>query len=453
MADIAPFRGLRYNTERIPDFDQVVIPPYDIISKEEQAMFQQLSPFNMVHLELGPESNEDSPRNNPHTRAAGYFQAWQAQNILIRDPEPGLYYYELDYSLCGQHKTRKGFICLLKLEDFCDGRVLPHEKTFDAVKDERLDLMKEAHANFSPIYSLYSDPEYQVDRVLQSACDGAPVVSFSDRNQLGHRLWPISDPGTIRRAQELMRDKNIFIADGHHRYETALNYRNLLRQRHPDAGGDASFEYVMMYLANLNHDGVSILPTHRLLSACGDWDRQRFLQEAEPLFEIRSFGVGPEGFRAWAEALRSEAQGKKTAIGFFHPDLDRYYLLEARYDRVDPILAEEGVPEALRHLDVVVLDRIVLRRLLGLSEKHLGDTRNIRFHHSLPDAVTEIRGGSNEWGFFVNPTRIDQVQEVAGNGLTMPHKATYFYPKVGSGLVINPLIPTERMVAPGPARF
>jgi uncharacterized protein (DUF1015 family) len=271
-------------------------------------------------------------------------------------------------------------------------------------------------------------------------------MSFTDRGRLVHRLWSLSSPEVIGRVQELMREQTIFIADGHHRYETALNYRNQMRQRYPSAGERASFEYVMMYLANMNDDGVSILPTHRLLAARPEWNESRLLEAAEGLFEVRSFATGGDGMRAWADALKSELDRKRTAIGFYRQGLDRFYLLEARYAEVDPMLEEEEVPEGLRHLDVVILDRIVLRRLLGLTGEYLGEPRNIRFQHSLPEAVKEIQGGSNEWGFFVNPTRIDQVQEVAGAGLIMPHKATYFYPKVGSGLVVNPLDPSERIL-------
>jgi len=445
MAEIAPFRGLRYNPERIPELDRVVIPPYDVISKAEQSLFDELSPFNMVHLELGPERDGDSAVDNPHTRAAAYFQDWQARGVLVRDPEPALYYYELDYSLCGEAKTRTGFIGLLKLEDFAGGCVRPHEKTFASVKDERLALMNAVHANLSPIYALYSDPEARVDAALQSACGGPPPVAFTDRYRLVHRLWPVVVPEVIGRVRELLHDQTIFIADGHHRYETALNYRNLMRRCYPQAGARASFEYVMMYLSNLHDDGASILPTHRLLKARPDWNDGRLLETAATWFEIRWFAGARDGLGAWAAALRAELDRKRTAIGFYHQGVDGYYLLQADYDAIDPILAADGVPEVLRHLDVVILDRIVLRRLLGFSDQDLGNPRNIRFHHSLPEAVKEIRDGSGEWGFFVNPTRIDQVRDVAGNGFTMPHKATYFYPKVGSGLVVNPLIADEQI--------
>ena len=233
MAEIAPFRGLRYNQQIIPDLAQVVIPPYDVISPEEQKDFHERSPYNFIRLELGMPTPGDTGEDNPHTRAAAWIKQWKHQRILVRNPEPSIYCYELDYKEGpGSVKTRKGFICALRLEDFSSGRVRPHEKTFQAIKEERLALMLACNANLSPVFALYPDSNEKVHNALASGRGGAPAISFTDLAGMTHRVWPVTDRRILNEVRDLMLDKPIFIADGHHRYETALNYRNVFRERY-----------------------------------------------------------------------------------------------------------------------------------------------------------------------------------------------------------------------------
>jgi uncharacterized protein (DUF1015 family) len=440
MAEIAPFRGVRYNVEKIPDLAKVVIPPYDVISRAEQEVYHQTSPYNMINLELGMSNAADTETNNPHTRAAGYFREWRRKQILIRDDLPAIYYYELQYSLTPQlRQTRRGFICALRLADFSSGSVRPHEKTFQAVKDERLSLMMACGANLSPVFALYSDTAHLVDHLLRSRREDAPAISFVDVQGMDHKIWRVSDIDVLRQVSGLMKDKAIFIADGHHRYETALNYRSLQRERFKDAGPNASFEYIMMYLSNLNQGGLTILPTHRLLRYLGQWEPEAFLDHAREFFNVSIYKATGTGEKDWRSGLESGGDRKETVIGLCMRGADSLYLLEAKWAPVSGFLKDMGIPELLHRLDVVVLDQILLRHVLSLPEKLISDENNIHFKHDLMDGLSQVRSGSHEAGFFINPTRIEQVQDVASAGLIMPHKSTYFYPKVGSGLVVNPL--------------
>jgi uncharacterized protein (DUF1015 family) len=448
MAEIAPFRGLRYNRETVPDLSRVVIPPYDVISPEEQKAFHERSPYNFIRLELGLAEPQDSSEDNPHTRAAAWIRQWQHKEILARNPAPSIYCYELDYET-GQEqpvKTRKGFICALGLEDFSSGRVRPHEKTFQAIKDERLGLMFACNANLSPVFALYPDSNEEVQSTLTSGRRSDPVISFTDFVGMTHRVWPVTDRSTLDRVRKLMRDKPIFIADGHHRYETALNYRNALRRRYPNGSPNASYEFIMVYLTDMNESGLTILPTHRLLRNLGEWNCERLVESAKNLFHVERFETENGGELKWKEAIRAGGLRKDTTIGFYCKETACVFVLTAKRDKISSLLAQKGTPAPLRTLDVVVLDQIVLRDLLGLPEQFLANERNISFMHDFAEALEAVKSSRFDAGFFINHTRIEQVREVASAGLIMPHKSTYFYPKVISGLVINPLIPDEEIL-------
>jgi uncharacterized protein (DUF1015 family) len=446
MAEIAPFRGLRYNQEKVPDLAQVVIPPYDVISREEQQAFHERSPHNFIRLELGLPTPEDSSENNPHTRAAAWMRQWEHQGILVRNPKPSIYCYELDYKNGHEPvKTRKGFICALRLEDFSSGRVRPHEKTFQAIKDERLALMLACNANLSPVFALYPDSNEKAYSALASGRRGDPVISFTDFAGMTHRVWPVTDRPVLEEVRKLTLDKPIFIADGHHRYETALNYRNALRERYGSGNPHASCEFIMVYLTDMNEPGLTILPTHRLLRNLGQWDCERLVERAKSYFHVQRFESENGDELRWKEAIRAGSLRKDTTIGFYCKDAASVYVLTAKRDVVSSMLEQKGTPLPLRTLDVVVLDQLVLRGLLGLSDQFLANERNISFMNDFAEALDAVKSCRFDAGFFINHTRIEQVREVASAGLIMPHKSTYFYPKVISGLVVNPLFPDEEI--------
>jgi uncharacterized protein (DUF1015 family) len=446
MAEIAPFRGQRYNQDKIPDLAQVVIPPYDVISPEEQKVFHERNPYNFIRLELGLPAAEDSAEDNPHTRAAAFIRQWVDEGIFIRNPDPSIYYSELDFKdAAGASRTRKGFICALRLEDFSSGRVLPHEKTFQAIKDERLALMLACNANLSPIFALYPDSNGKVINALASGRPKDPAVRFTDFAGMTHRVWPVTDRRVIEQVRSLMPDKPIYIADGHHRYETALNYRNVLRERHGTGKSHASYEYVMVYLTDMDEPGLTILPTHRLLRNLGAWDPEQFIEKAKTCFEVQRFEPENGGEFRWKDAIRAGGLQKDTTIGFCCRGAGCIYVLTAKREAVSSLLAGRKTPDPLKTLDVVVLDQILLRDILGVSDQFLANERNISFQHDFAQALEQIKSGRYDAGFFINHTRIEQVREIASAGLIMPHKSTYFYPKVTSGLVMNPLYPDEEI--------
>ncbi|MGV8075335.1 MAG: DUF1015 domain-containing protein [Syntrophobacteraceae bacterium] len=444
MADIGPFRGLRYNVDKIANLAEVVIPPYDVISPTEQELFYRINPYNMVRLELGKSVPEDTADDNRHTRSAGYLQEWQQQKILITDDQPAIYYYEVDYSFDPPTRlTRRGFLCALRLEDLGCGRVFPHERTFETVKDERLQLMLACNANLSPIFALYSDPELVVDHTLREGRETKAVADFKDRQGMNHRIWRVQNIDLLKQVRALMEDKSLFIADGHHRYETALNYRSIQRKRFPNASPRAPFEYMMVYLSNLKQSGLTVLPTHRLLRSWNEATTGVFLAKAENYFSISSFEDNEAGNSKWRAELEAAGEKQELALGFYSKKVGFFYLFKAKPEAVSSYLIGQDIPEVLRELDVVVLDRLLLRHLLGFPEAFLTSGQNIHFTHDIPDAVAEIRSGRSEAGFFINSTRVEQVQEVATAGLVMPHKSTYFYPKVGCGLVARAMAPDE----------
>ncbi len=446
MAEIAPFRGLRYNREKFPDLAQVVIPPYDVISAEEQKFFHERNPYNFIRLELGLPTQKDSGEDNPHTRAGAWIRHWQEQAVLVRDPNPTIYYSELDFKDgAGSARTRKGFICALRLEDFSSGGVLPHEKTFQSIKDERLALMLACNANLSPIFALYPDSNEKVIHALASGREAEPAIQFTDIAGMTHRVWPVVDRQVVDRVRALMADKHIFIADGHHRYETALNYRNFFRKRYGTENPHASHEYVMVYLTDMFEPGLEILPTHRLLRNIGVWDPEQFIERAKSCFDVERFESEHGGELRWREAIEAGGRRKDTTIGFYCRQAACAYVLTAKGEAVSALIASKDTPAQLQTLDVVVFDQIVLRDLLGASDQFLADEHNIGYTHDFAEAVEQIKSGRYDAGFFLNHTRIEQVRDIAGAGLTMPHKSTYFYPKVMSGLVVNPLSTDEEI--------
>ncbi len=446
MAEIAPFRGLRYNQEKIRDLAQVVIPPYDVISPDEQNDFHRRSPYNFIRLELGLASPEDSNEDNPHTRAAALIGQWERGGIFVRNPKPSVYCYELDYKTgTDLVRTRKGFICAMRLEEFSSGKVRPHEKTFQAVKDERLSLMLACNANLSPVFALYPDSQGRVHNALAMGKHGAPAISFTDFTGMNHRVWPISEQSILTEVRALLLDKPIFIADGHHRYETALKYRDCLRERYGSGKPNASYEFLMVYLTDMNEPGLTILPTHRLLRNLGQLDCEKLIERAKSCFSVERFESEEDGELRWKEAIRAGGSRRDTTIGVFFKEGAGIYVLTAKQDVVSSLLEKKGIPVPLRDLDVVVLDQIVLRDLFRLSDQFVANEGNISFMHDFAEALEAVKSRRFDAGFFINHTRIEQVREVASSGLIMPHKSTYFYPKVISGLVINPLSPEEEI--------
>ncbi len=445
MPDIAPLKGLLYNEKLIRNMDEVVTPPFDVISPEEQEMFHRSHPYNMIRLILGRNKPDDNENNNWYTRAALTLEAWQRERVLVQDVKPAFYDYEINYlEPPDLSKTRRGFICLVKLEDFSQGSVRPHERTYEATKSERLKLMSSCRANLSQVFALYPDPAQTVGQYLHEGRDERPVLSFTDSSGIHHRMWRVTREEVIQRVVACMKDKTLFIADGHHRYETALNYQKLMQERYPARGGRASFNYVLMYLANMHQPDLCILPTHRLFVKLPQFQMASFLKRAVDYFEVVRFPFDKAGReQALAEFLGSlHSPGDRHFVGVYESRADHFVLLKLRVD-VDHESWGGQLPPSLQKLDVVVLTELILKRLLKLNESTLNDETRIKYRHDAFEAIEQVDRGFFQVAFLLNHTKIEQLRDVANSALFMPHKSTYFYPKVIDGLVINLLDPHE----------
>jgi uncharacterized protein (DUF1015 family) len=438
MANIIPFRGLRYNVAKIKNLREVVTPPYDIISREERDVFYKSHPHNVIRLILGKAYPTDTETDNWYTRAATDFEKWQGEHILARDTEPAFYFTEIDYSTPETNMTRCGLITLVELKGFDSGVILPHERTFSATKSERLRLMDACHANFSPIFSLYPDPENRViNHLKQAVVTQSPDIDFKDRNGFYHRLWRITEREAIHAVVTDMAGKPLYIADGHHRYETALNYRNKHLAGAPPCAEDASCRYVMMYLCSMHDPGLTVLPAHRLIHDATGEQLDTFLKRAIPFFETQTFqGSNQDETKTeFLNYLKSYAS-KGNAIGVLMKNRDAFYILRLKEGIMDHLFADT-LPDTLKQLDVTVLTQVILKKILDFDEKDLDNPAKISYTSKVPEAIDAVRKGGYALAFIMNPTKIEQVQAVADNRLIMPRKSTYFYPKVITGLVFN----------------
>ena len=443
MAKIVPFRALRYNPDQIGDPAAVMAPPYDVISPSLQEDLYRRSPFNVVRLILGKTSPDDTAETNRYSRAAADFATWQEQGVLARDSEPSLYLYDQTYTLeDGSIVTRKGFIALTRLEDFSSGVVKPHEKTLAGPKADRLLLTRACQANFSPIFSLYSDPSCALETLGQQFKNTPPALAVADDDGVRHSLWPVDDPSFVDRVKDLLDNKPLFIADGHHRYETALNYRDEMRAAHPHFTGKEAFNFVLMYFANMDDQGMTIFPTHRVIHSLADFSVATFVQKLGDDFLLSEETIDSTDSAALAalrQRLAVAGQSRRT-LGLYLGK-GRFLSLtledEKRMDR----LFDPRAPAALRTLDVSILHRLILEQYLNITVQAQEAQSNLRYCKGFSEPFAQVDRGEGQLAFLLNPTRMSEVRDVANAGEKMPQKSTYFYPKLLSGLVINPHTP------------
>ncbi|MCR4400209.1 MAG: DUF1015 domain-containing protein [Syntrophomonadaceae bacterium] len=432
MAEIVPFIGLRYNEQKIPNLGAVVTPPYDIIDEAAQTRYYAEHPANIIRLELGLTFLTDDEQKNRYSRAAEYLNRWIEEDILVYESQPALYLYQQEFKAHGTSLVRNGFICGLKVEDYSAGTVLPHEETLSKPKEDRLRLMRATRCNFSSIFGLYSDPSRTVDTALLKAVeDTPPEIEIYDEAGEIHRLWVITDEAVIRAVVEAMKDKQIFIADGHHRYETALEFAREMK-----AQGYQGYDYVMITLVNLYDQGLVILPTHRVVGNIPDFDLGALRVKLEQYFEVHVFG-SVEKLPLFLKAM--EEMGKtRQVFGMYGQNRILYMLTLKPEVDLSGILPEER-SDAWRQLGVAVLDNLVLDHLLGIDAEKRKSQENLVYTKDASWAVERIEKGTHQVAFFLNPTRVTEVVDVAQARDKMPQKATYFYPKLLTGLVINPL--------------
>lgn len=447
MATIQPLRGLRYHAAHVPNLADVITPPYDVIDAAAQEAFYRRHPYNIIRLEYGRKQPTDSEQDNRYTRAAAEFAAWQEQGVLQPDP-PAVYIYHQYYPLGGETRVRKGLVCAVKLEPYEKGVVLPHEETLPKHKADRLALMQACRANFSPIFALYEDAACRVEQLAETGlCGQKTCLDFTDDQGQRHRLWAVSDPGMLREIAAIFDPLKVYIADGHHRYETALQYARLRRQEeNVPPGQTRPYDYVLMVLVNMHDPGLVVLPTHRLVRNVKNFDPDRLVEDIKEHFTVEEYAISrfPGGLPAFLQQMHSALAGAGKASRHAHifglyAGRDRLFRLQLKEGLNLEGLLPPGHCPAWQQLDVTILHSLVLEKRLGIGRQQREGENFLTYTRQEEEALQLVDSGSYQMVFFLNPTLVSEVMAVAAAGDRMPQKSTYFYPKLPTGLVINKL--------------
>ncbi|MGI6113613.1 MAG: DUF1015 domain-containing protein [Mahellales bacterium] len=441
MARIEPFRGLRYNQEKITDLTEVTTPPYDIISADMQDKYYSLSPYNIIRLELGKEFPKDNESNNKYTRAAEFFKEWKKSNILVKEAKPSIYIYQQVFTLNNSvTKTRIGIICGVELVNFSQGVVLPHEFTLSKPKADRYNLMHATNANFSQVFSLYEDSSKTISDIINKNIKGLPVIDMVDEEGIRNRIWTIDKKEEIESIRETLKNKQIFIADGHHRYETALAYKKDMALKNSKHTGNEPYNFIMMMLVDMNDPGLVILPTHRMVKNLHKWDLKSFLQRVNENFYVEKYPFVPmedNGSLNEIEKMLCSGGKENTSIAFYSGNHELYFLSLKNREILDNIHTDMSY--AYRSLDVTILHTLILDGILGIGKDKLANQDNVYYTRGIKEALEGVENGRYQMSFILNATKIDEVKQVALHQEKMPQKSTYFYPKLLTGLVINDL--------------
>lgn len=439
MAEIQPFRAYRYDTNRVALKD-VLTQPYDKITPAMQEHYYAASPYNLIPVEKGRVLPDDSPKSSVYTRAAKKIEEWIAEKILVRDAAPNLYVYSQEFAVpgSGTHRVRLGFIALVRVEDYDKHVVFRHERTLSGPKADRIELLKQTRVQTGQLFLLYDDPAQKIDSLLEGASRAPAPFELLDEYGVTHRLWPVADAGLIARAQKEMAEKKLVIADGHHRYETALNYRNEARAKMPKPDPMAAAEFAMATFINMHSKGLVILPTHRVVRNVVNFDFAKFRDAVAKMFDWYSYPFPTPEDRAAAYAefrkdFESHSIGRR-AIGVYPGGGAFYLFVLRRAADLDALLPD--LSEAQRGLDVVLLHRLILEKGLGISADAVEKEKNITYEREIDAAIAEVDNAGAQLACLLNPVRVQQVMDIALGGDVLPQKSTDFYPKMLSGLTI-----------------
>ena len=441
MAKIAPFQGIRYNAHKVGNLSDVVSQPYDRVRYGLQEQYYDLHQYNVVRIIKGREHPNDTPADNVYTRARDYFQTWLDAGYMLRDPALAFYVYHQTFTLPdGTELTRKAFVAALELVEFAEGIVLPHERTLSGPKVDRLNLMRATDANFGQIFMLYPDAGNHINAIFDAAIAGRePDVDLREmfEQDVRQQMWVVNDPEvTAQVVAEMAPKRGLIIADGHHRYETALNFRAEMRERFPDAPANAGFNFRMVTLVSLDDPGLTILPTHRLMHSYTAKTSAQMLADAAKYFQVTSY---PD--RAALKAALAEGADGGRRIGLYDGS---YYLLQLKGPEIMAQIAPDRVEE-WRLLDVTILHELLIERVMGISKGQVERKENIDYYRDLDDAISKVDAGEAQWVFIMNPTRMSEVKACSDKGAKMPQKSTDFYPKVITGLTAMPVGEAERL--------
>jgi uncharacterized protein (DUF1015 family) len=418
MAEIQPLRALHYALDRTGGLQPVVAPPYDVIDAEQRAALAAQSPYNVVGIDL-PEGEPD-----PYAHAAELLNGWRAEGAVVQDPEPAIWPLEQDYTgPDGRTRTRRGFLARVRIEQYGPGRIRPHERTHPGPKEDRLRLTRATKANLSPIFSLFSDPDNASWSALAPHTGARPYAQTDDPDGTVNRLWRVTDPSTIAAVSRAAAGAELLIADGHHRYETARVYAE-------EVGGEGPHRYVLMCLVALQDPGLTVFPTHRLVRGLTPTQQEALAAAITRDFDIVELGTTDE--------LPPPANDQ-LQLGYIDAHFKKPYRLTLK----DPAIADQALPdhsEPYRRLDTAVLEALIIKGALGLTDEQIDHLDGLGYARDDAQALELIRENDYDAAFFMAPTPVERVQDVAASGESMPPKSTYFFPKVPTGLVFNPLV-------------
>ncbi len=435
MANIKAFRAWRYDQNKAGKIEELYTPPYDIINEKMQDDFYQINPYNMIRLEWGKKYPDDTQKNNRYTRAATDYDKWRKEGILLRDAEPAFYLYRQTFETNGQTKTRNGVLATIRAEGYESGAVLPHEDTLPKHKADRLELMRHTFANFSPIFGLYAQESRHIDRQLDTeAKKQHPVIDFSDADGVKHSIWKIDNPDVVTHIEAQFANLKIYIADGHHRYETASFFA-----KETEGKGIINHDRILIALVNLYDPGLVILPTHRLIKNIPDFDLNEFIGQLIISGFILTKMESKDRTKALSMLLEGMAKGGKEIPSFGLYAQGQFYLLQIHNKHGALYLVDQQKSDAYRELDVTLLHTLILENLLGISPKELAEEGWVDYTQSTTEALEKVDNGQSQMAFLLNSTLVEELLAVADSKDKMPQKSTFFYPKMVAGLLINQL--------------
>lgn len=449
--EVRPFRALHYDPAVVSDIGLCLSQPYDVISGAQQEAYYRQHPNNVVRLILGRIEAGDTENDNRYTRARDLLGRWREDGILRLTGRPSFWVYEQEFDLpdAGRRRVR-GFIGAVRLRDYAERRILPHEKVIKGPLEDRIRLTETAATQFEYIWSLYQDKAYIIDNILDAQEKEAAIIDFTEQPVgVRHRMWRLTDPESCEIIRRTMSRLKIYIADGHHRYQTMLTIRDRMRARFPEAGPDAPWEYIMMFLVNSEHEGLTILPTHRMLHGIQVESLYRLGASILEHFHVKKYtfrdGDEPAVRRRWLRDLRSVEAGEHK-FGAFIVNTSGYYLLTLRDEEAYEELVRLDFSSEWKLLDVNILNTLILEEILGITEEQLSLATNISYTKDIDEALARVHAGDIDVAFALNSTALTDVLAIAENNERMPRKSTYFFPKPVSGLVFYPMDPQLQSV-------
>lgn len=436
MVDVQPFRGLRYDRRRVDDPSRVIAPPYDVISPEEQKALYHHSPYNVIRLEYGEAHPDDTPQDNRYTRAATALACWQAEGVLVRDSSPLFYVYDQEFVYAGRGYRRRSLMARVRLAPWEEGVIRPHEHTLALAKEDRLRLLRACHTNISPVFALYRDAQGQVADALTSAGLGEPIIDFTDQQGWRHVLRPLPSQGNYDALVKAFASEVLYVADGHHRYETALAYLQERQATTPEWRGDEPENFVMMALTAAHDPGLLILPIHRLVRPAPPPD---FLDSLSRWFAVEAISAEADGLHRLLKRMAAGRDRGAPCFGLIVHGQQGFYLLTLRDTAAVVALMPQNAPAAWKRLDANALQYTIFQDILGIDLGAIKGGDRVDFTEDAYEARKRVQAGEFALAFLVNPVAAEQIFAVADAGWRMPQKSTFFYPKLPTGLIMNPL--------------